>query len=440
MNRKFILYFLFTIYIFIIIGMVEYESIFISLYVIVTYMVYKPNRVFHPNNMLFAFSFLYICLPSSIYYIYEIYDIEYILPWGKLYEWDSLEKLTYYYMLYMFVIPFFAFYYFTKNTLEQKTYQVYKVKNNWLFILIIILLILIFIFVYRTGGASGWLFNYQYTYLVGRTGSGLFNVLILLFSNIVVFLLGLKISQLKFNSKKIIWILISFVIICIVAYLQGFKSRFIFLTLLFFFPFLINIKLSFKYISILGFLFFGLIILGNYLRSDGFYNSSQKIIEYMISYFNVYPLHDIIVKDFELDIFETIHHIFVKPLIIIGLIDSDIDFDISVMLTKIYFPQQWYEMKATQQWPLATELHINYYGMLFGWIPLIIYCYIISFLYKNMILGKLGFSLIYLIEMIRIFSTFRGVFLPWILPLDVILYILIYILIKRSINIEKNYI
>jgi len=438
LSKKFILHFLFTIYIFIIIGMVEYESVFISIYVMVTYMVYKPNKIFHPNNIVFAFSFLYVCLPSSIYYIYEIYDIEYILPWGKLYKWDSLEKLTYYYMLYMFVIPFFSFYYFTKNTLEQKTNQVYKVKNNWLFILIIILLMLILIFIYRTGGISGWLFNYQYTYLVERGGNGLFNVLILLFGNIVVFLLGLKISQLKFNSKKVMWILISFVIICIVAYLQGFKSRFIFLSLLFFFPFLINIKLSYRNISILVFLFFILIIFGNYLRSDGFYDSSQKIVEYMMSYFNVYPLHDIVAKSLDLNLGQTMHHIFVKPLIIIGLLPSATNYDLSVMLTKIYFPEHWYEMKATQQWPLATELHLNYFGMLFGWIPIIIYCYIISFLYKKMIEGRIELSLIYLIEMIRIFSTFRGVFLPWILPLNLILYIYIYYIIKRSVNIDRK--
>lgn len=438
MSKKFILHFLFTIYIFIIIGMVEYESVFISIYVIVTYMVYKPNKIFHPNNIVFAFSFLYICIPSSIYYIYDIYSIEYILPWGKLYEWDNLEKMTYYYMLYMFVIPFFAFYFFTKNIFVQKSTQVHKVENNYLIILIFFLITIIIIFIYRTGGVSGWLFNYQYTYLVGRGGNGLFNVLILLFGNIVVFLLGLKISQLKFNSRKIIWILISFIIICIVAYLQGFKSRFIFLSLLFFFSFLINIKLTYKNISILGFLFFILIIFGNYLRSDGFYDSFFKITEYMISYFNVYPLHDMIVKTNELNLLQTIHHIFMKPLIIIGLLPSDTDYDLSVMLTKIYYPEQWYEMNATQQWPLATELHLNYYGMLFGWVPLIIYCYIISFLYKKMIEEKIEFSLIYMIEMIRIFSTFRGVFLPWILPLDFIFYILIYFIIKRSTNIGKN--
>ena len=107
------------------------------------------------------------------------------------------------------------------------------------------------------------------------------------------------------------------------------------------------------------------------------------------------------------------------------------------MLTKIYYPDQWYDWSATQQWPLATELHLNYYGMLFGWIPIIIYTYIISFLYKKTMKLKMEFALIYLIEMIRIFSTFRGVLLPWILPLDLVFYVIIYFIFKKVIKVEK---
>lgn len=440
MSKKFILYCLFTIFTFIIIAIVEYEPCIISVYIILTYFVYKPNNIFHPNNIVFAFSFLYVCIPSSIYYAYEIYNIEYILPWGKLYEWDNLEKMTHYYTLYMFVVPWFYFYYFINNNLSIKTNYKYKINNNWLIFLILILIVFISIFLYRTGGFISWLFNYQYTYLVRREGNGLFNILILLFSNTLIFLLGLKIYKLKSNNQRILLILFSFFIICIVAYLQGFKSRFIFLTLLLLFPFLINIKLSYKNIFIFGILFFVLIIVGNYLRSDGFYNSFWLVIEYMISYFNVYPLHDMVIKTTELNLGQTIHHIFVKPFIIIGLLPPDTEYDLSVMLTKIYYPEQWYEMKSTQQWPLATELHLNYYGMLFGWIPLISYCYVISILYNKMQEGKLGFSIIYIIEMIRVFSTFRSVFLPWMLPLDIISYILIYYIIKKAIKIEKNHI
>ncbi len=436
MNKKDTLYFIFTIYIFFLIGFISYEPLVISLFIVITYIFYRPNNIFHPNNIVFAFSFLYIVLPCSIYYIYEIYNIEYVLPWGKLYEWDKLKKLTYYNMLYMFVIPYFVFNYFIKNNCFELAYK-YKINKNWIIGISIVLVLLIFIYIYRTGGISAWLFNYQYTYLVGREGNGVFNVLIILFGNILVFLLGLKISEFKFSIKKVIAVFFVIIFILFISYLQGFKSRFIFLTLVFSFLFLIRLELTHKKIFILGILFFTLISLGNYLRSDGFYDSFSKIIEYMMTYFNVYPLHDMVIKVNDLDLGQTMHHIFVKPLVMIGLLPADSDFDLSVMLTKIYYPEQWYEMKATQQWPLATELHLNYYGMLFGWIPLVVYCYIISFLYKRVLQGRLEFALIYLIEMIRIFSTFRGVLLPWILPLDLIFYIIIYFMTKRSISWKK---
>lgn len=228
-----------------------------------------------------------------------------------------------------------------------------------------------------------------------------------------------------------------FIIIFMFSYFQGFKSRFIILSIILFFPILISMKLSYRNIILFATLFFSLVSFGNYLRSDGFYNSGEKLLEYSLTYLNVYPIHDMILKDFELDLFQTIHHIFVKPLIIIGLLPSDAEFDLSIMLTKIYFPNDW-TMKATQQWPLMTELHLNYYGMLLGWIPLVLYAYVISYIYNKMFLGRIELSLIYLLEMIRIFSTFRSVLLPWNLPFDIFIYILYFYVLKLILRERNN--
>ena len=420
------------------IGLAEYELIFITLYIIATYIAYRPNNIFHPNNVVFAFSFLYVCMPTVIYYIYEIYNIDYVLPWGKLYEWDKLSKMTYYYMFYMFFVPFFCFYFFTKNIYNVKFNQKYIVKPSFLVVLVIVLIVLVFVYVYRTGGIYNWLFDYQYTYLARKSGSGLFNVLILFIGDVVIFLLGLKILELKFNTRKVLLILLSYFIICIIPYIQGLKSRLVFLLLLFMFSLLLRLKLSNKNIIIIGILFMLLISFGNYLRSDGFYDSWGKMVEYVMSYFNAYCLHDMVIEENDLNLFQTIHHIFVKPLIMVGLLPYDTDYDISVMLTKQYFPEQWYLFKATLQWPLSTELHINYYGMLLGWMPIMAYSYIVSFLYNKMVVGRIEFSIIYLIEMIRIFATLRGTLSPWILPLDIVFYFAIYFIIKRSVCIEKT--
>ena len=432
--KKDFLYVLFILYIIIIIGSIDsFEPIIISTCILITYLLYKPNNFLHPNNLIFAFSSLYVVLPTFVYYYFEFYNIEYILPWGKLYEWDKFSKSTYFSMLFIFIVPFFSIKYFTRkveNINNCIEFSKYKINIFSIYIIAFLSTLSLIIFIFKTGGLHNWIYDYQYTYLVLREGNGLVNLITIFLLNILIFLIGVKLFQRKRTYFLLFCsLIIIFIIILMFSYFQGFKSRFIILSIILFFPILINMKLSYRNIFLFIILFFTLVSLGNYLRSDGFYDSGEKLLEYSLTYLNVYPIHDMILKDFELNLFQTIHHIFVKPLVIIGLLPSDTEFDLSIMLTKIYFPNDW-AMKGTQQWPLMTELHLNYYGMLFGWIPLILYSYIISFIYNKMVLGKIELSLIYLLEMIRIFSTFRSVLLPWDLPFIIFVYILYFYVLK----------
>lgn len=438
--KKDIIYSIFLFYIIYFIGIVEYyESVVVSICVLITYFVYKPNNFLHPNNMIFAFSSLYVVLPTFVYFYFEFSNIEYILPWGKLYEWDKFSKLTYFSMLFIFIIPFFSIKYFTQeadNLKHSIEFDKYEISLLSISIIALLSFLSLSIFIFSTGGLNNWIYDYQYTYLVLREGNGLINLITIFLLNILIFLISIKLFQKKRSYFSLFCALIMvLMIIFIFSYFQGFKSRFIILSIILFFPILISMKLSYKNIFVFTILFFTLVSLGNYLRSDGFYNSGEKLFEYSLTYLNVYPIHDMVSKDFELDLFQTIHHIFVKPLIIIGLLPTDTEFDLSIMLTKIYFPNDW-TMKATQQWPLMTELHLNYYGMLFGWIPLVLYSYVISYIYNKMLLGRIELSLIYLLEMIRIFSTFRSVLLPWNLPFDIFIYILYFYVLKLILKKE----
>lgn len=418
----------------------DFEYIVVSLYILMTYLIYKPNNFLHPNNMIFAFSALYVVLPSFIYAYFEFYNIEYILPWGKLYEWDKFSRSTYFSMLFIFIIPFFSIKYFTRKVESiDHNIEFNKYIINILPILIIAFLstLSLIIFIFKTGGLNNWLYDYQYTYLALREGNGLINLITIFLINLFTFLIGLKLFNTKRSSLEILLLLgLIFITILIFSYFQGFKSRFIILSIILFFPILIRMNLSYRNISLFVILFFAIVSLGNYLRSDGFYNSGEKLLEYSLTYLNAYPIHDMILKDFELNLFQNIHYAFVKPLIIIGILPSNTEFDLSIMLTKIYFPSDW-AMKGTQQWPLMTELHLNYYGMLFGWIPLVLYAYVISYLYNKMFLGRIELSLIYLLEMIRIFSTFRGVLLPWNLPFDIFTYIVYFYLLRLILKKEN---
>jgi hypothetical protein len=121
--------------------------------------------------------------------------------------------------------------------------------------------------------------------------------------------------------------------------------------------------------------------------------------------------------------------VFTKPLQTLGFIyDPDANFDISVMLTKEFFPSQWYQEHATQQWPLDTELYLNYYGIYLSWIPLMIYGYVISVLYRAAVLRRnLHLMPIFIMEFMRIFSTMRGTLIPWESFIYVVQYLIIYI-------------
>tara|TARA_R110002110_G_scaffold405208_1_gene624111 strand:+ start:179 stop:622 length:444 start_codon:yes stop_codon:yes gene_type:complete len=127
------------------------------------------------------------------------------------------------------------------------------------------------------------------------------------------------------------------------------------------------------------------------------------------------------------NVLTTAHFPFVRIGQTLGLVGESAEYDVSIMLTKEYFPDQWYLMSATQQWPLETELYLNYYGVVGQVIPLSIYGLWISILFKAVVL-KQNWRLypILALELFRIISTMRGVLIPWTFPILVIQYLAIY--------------
>jgi hypothetical protein len=118
-------------------------------------------------------------------------------------------------------------------------------------------------------------------------------------------------------------------------------------------------------------------------------------------------------------------------------VGPDANFDLSVMLTKVFFPAQWYVEKGTQQWPLITDLYFNWYDMYLGWIPLILYAAIISKLYRCFCASNLWFWPIYLLEFFRIFTTLRSTLIPWDILVMLFFYILIYLIMSKAVYVKK---
>jgi len=421
------------------------KVLFVNLGIIVTYSFHLPRDIFNPRNIVFAFSFLYITLPSSIQYLYEFFNIDYILPWGQATDWFDYQLITYFDMYMIFLVFFYSFLFFESKKLDFNYKSLYKnlsVNKKYFFLLYICTFFVAMLFLQLSGGIEQWILNYKEAFLTKREGLGSLNFLSLFLVNVVVFILGLL--HFKAEKYKVLMLIHSLLFIVLMSFLQGFKSRIIILLVIFYFPYLMNLKLKFINIVLLGSLFFTLLFIGNYVRSNGYYGSVDIFIEYMMTYFNIYHLHDIFVKSHEAGFFTTVHYPFVKPLIALGFLDPSAAYDLSVELTKEYFPKDWEMMRSTQQWPLATDLFLNYFGFFLGWFPIIVYTYIVSKIYTKVKQGDVALSLIFILEFFRTFTVMRGMLIPWQMPVYLLLYAFVYLIInlivkKDHLKCSKNY-
>lgn len=408
----------------------EYEYISLSLYIIFTFLLFKPVQFFHPNTVLTGFYFLYLILPSTIYFFYDLFNYRYIAPWGQVVYWDSFEKLTYIQIFTTFTILYTCFYKFCTTRKFSININNFKISKN-VYVLALLTIVTCIYFFYVTGGPSAWFNDYSFTFTTRRAGHGLSNTLLMLLGNVFISILGFKYYQT--SSKSIL--IYAFIYIIIIGYLQGAKSRYIFLIMNFMTVYLLNMKFNIKILSIATSFFFVLLYLTTLIRTNGFY-TGLFFIEYLISYFDAFQLHDNVTKDYSMALFQTQHQIFVKPLQILGILDKSIDFDLSVMLTKEYYPDQWIKSNATKQWPLETDLYFNYYGFILSWVVLIPYACLVSYIYNEVIRGNIYILLIYLLEYMRIFTTLRSTIIPYNFTLIIIVYIIIYILNKKLL--KKN--
>jgi len=406
------------------------KILLINFGILITYFLHFPRYIFNPRNMVFAFSFLYVILPSTIQVIYEVFELDYVLPWGQVVDWFSFHLITYVDMYIVFIVFFYTFMIFESRE-KNVTFSNFKIQKFYFTILLTFTIGCVLLFVQLSGGIIGWVNNYKESFLLGREGLGLLNFITLFLVNILVFVLGL----IYFKSKKykVSILVISLLLIVLFALIQGLKSRLIILLLIFFFPYLLQRPLKIKTFFILGVTFFLLLFIGTYIRSNGYYDSGSIFFEYLMTYFNAYSLHDMIVQESEPNFFHTIYYPLVKPLIALGFLEPNTAYDISIELTKKYFPNDWETMNATQQWPLVTELYYNYYGFFLGWVPIIIYIFIISKLYKRVKDGNFALGLIFILEFLRIFSVFRGVLIPWQMPMYIVLYVFTYIAVNQIV-------
>ena len=418
------------------VGFVPWGGMGLAGVIALTYIAFPPDRVFHPTNMLFAYYALYVVLSCSLNFFLDMIGWDYILPWGQTVFWDTFQRYTLFQIELTFLVLYFSLYRFSQPSQKgpvATTIQAddYPDLNEWvIYATVGASIFLVVLFIQATAGIVEWLTDYSTTYLSKREGYGLLNVTIAPVGTAAVFLLG--IMAFKAERKVAIW-LSAIALIAILSFPAGFKSRLIFLLIVFLAPYFININFSFKWVWRLGLAFFSLLYLALLVRTSGFYASPAYFMEMLIGYFNSYQLHDWIVVSRDPAWFSTSYQLLVKPMQILGMAGNDENFDISVMLTKEFFPDQWDVERATQQWPLETELYLNYYGNILAPLPLMLYAGLIGWLYRSSIL-RVNIPLIpvYILEFQRLFSTMRGTLIPWETPIYIGQYILVYLICRLA--------
>lgn len=420
----------------------SWPAVMLAVAICITYVAFPPDRVFHPANMLFAYYGLYVVLSCTLNFILSVVGWEYQLPWGQIVFWDTFSRYTIFQIEQTFLVLYFSLLYFARATAEQSeqpaanTAQAREIfpPVNPIVVYTTAAVSILFVawFIQVTAGISEWLFNYSATYLSRREGFGLLNVITAGFGSVAMFLLGVLTYQ---STRRRTLLIVSFVTLIILSFPAGFKSRLIFLLIMFFSPWLMQIKFSLKWVWRLGLAFVVLLYLATLVRTEGFYASPAFFMEMLIGYFNSYQLHDWVVTTRQPEWFSTIHQLLIKPKQILGIAGIDDNFDISVMLTKEFFPEQWDLEHATQQWPLETELYLNYYGAVLGPLPLVVYGSVIGWLYRrSMIQLHLPIIPIYILEFQRLFSMMRGTLIPWEFPIYIMQYLLVYVVCRFAVK------
>ncbi|KPF68697.1 hypothetical protein IP84_08645 [beta proteobacterium AAP99] len=411
----------------------EWGSAYLSAIILLTFLVFMPRQLLHPNNMLFGFYALYVVVSSFLNLILEWIGWDYVLPGGQQVFWNEISKYTLLQVEFTFLVLYLGFYLFTRDRVAKPVESPkIHVNTTTVWMLIGVNIVLVLWFLESTAGIAAWINDYSVTYLSEREGHGLLNIITITVGNALAFILGMWTHTAR---NKLLPIVLAVIALGLQAYMNGFKGRLIFLMLLYFAPWLMMIELRLKTLVAIAVAFFSLLYLTTLVRTEGYYASAPFFLEMLINYFNAYQLHDWVVMSRNPALLETVGQIFTKPAQVFGLAGPDADFDISVMLTKEFFPDQWYLESATQQWPLETEAYLNYYGFYLSWVPLLLYAYIVSRLFHAAVTLRNTWILpLFVLEFNRIFTVMRGTLVPWEVFFMIAQYPAVYIMTRLCLS------
>lgn len=209
-----------------------------------------------------------------------------------------------------------------------------------------------------------------------------------------------------YNNKRY-WPLLLFIVwVLLTSPVHGSKYQISLLLILAILPWIKNVSILSKQAMVLFLALSGVFFVGLYFRNMSWISFST-ILPYSLNYFTALENLAISIRDFDPQFMLTFFLPFNKFLTPIGLSSPDLYYDMNHYLTDIYYPHAW-DIRATEQWPVETDLYLNFY--FFGGLPIAaIFFAVHGFVYrvarqKN----SLGWWFVTTIMILSMISHLRG--------------------------------
>ncbi|AEJ18681.1 hypothetical protein [Gracilinema caldarium] len=145
----------------------------------------------------------------------------------------------------------------------------------------------------------------------------------------------------------------------VISPVHGSKLQIAMFLVIAFLPWLRNLKILDKRIILLTVALTAIFIAGLLFRGFDL-RKPQQLVSGIFYYFNTLDLLVVAVRDFRPSFLTTFFLPFNKFLTPFGLSNPNLYYDMNHFLTAMYFPEAW-QIRATQQWPVETDLYLNFY-------------------------------------------------------------------------------
>lgn len=365
----------------------------IAVYILSIFM-FLPKYMLSPINMLFAYYGLWFVLPPLF---------------GSTYTNGSMDNVYYDVSLALATTNFVVCLLFLKfgeeigkklKVYESESLNILDIRLSHLVILYLISTSMILLIVFNSGGIARWIENPGDAFL-NRAGSGVYVILSHFFSIPLAALSGYY----AYRKRNFFSVMIFFLWVAITSPVHGSKFQISLLVLISLLPWLRSKKTLSVEVFLVGIILVCVFLLGMFFR--GFDVFDLEKLPTLFGYFTTLHNLAISIRDFEPGELFTFFLPFYKFLTPFGLEGGVEYYDMNHLLTDIYYPKAW-EIRATEQWPVETDLYLNFYY--WGGIPLIaFYMSTLGLLSSaSMRFNNLGASVLSLLSTVFMLSHLRG--------------------------------